>query len=110
MLSIIDRTFSEVEVETIMEMVLQDLSLIHSKNLIHRDIKGANILLSEDGDAKLGDFGVGAYLSNQKYRKSKKGSPFWMSRPLNYYCFFLKLFDILLQLQIYIFQYLPYVI
>ena len=74
-----DRTFSEVEVATIMEMVLQGLSLIHSKNLIHRDIKGANILLSEDGYAKLGDFGVGAYLSNQKYRKSKKGSPYWMS-------------------------------
>ena len=74
-----DRTFSEVEVATIMEMVLQGLILIHSKNLIHRDIKGANILLSEDGYAKLGDFGVGAFLSNQKYRKSKKGSPYWMS-------------------------------
>ena len=74
-----DRTFSEVEVATIMEMVLQGLVLIHSKNLIHRDIKGANILLSEDGYAKLGDFGVGALLLNQRYRKSKKGSPYWMS-------------------------------
>ena len=74
-----DRTFSEVEVATIMEMVLQGLILIHSKNLIHRDIKGANILLSEDGYAKLGDFGVGAQLLNKKYRKSKKGSPYWMS-------------------------------
>ena len=74
-----DRTFSEVEVATIMEMVLQGLELIHSKNLIHRDIKGANILLSEDGYAKLGDFGVGAQLLTEKYRKSKKGSPYWMS-------------------------------
>ena len=74
-----DRTFSEVEVATIMEMVLQGLLLIHSKNLIHRDIKGANILLSEDGYAKLGDFGVGAQLLTEKYRKSKKGSPYWMS-------------------------------
>ena len=74
-----DRTFSEVEVATIMEMVLQGLILIHSKQLMHRDIKGANILLSEDGYAKLGDFGVGAQLLSQKYRKSKKGSPYWMS-------------------------------
>ena len=36
-----NRTFSEVEVSTIMEMVLHVLVLIHSKNLIHRDIKGA---------------------------------------------------------------------
>jgi len=74
-----DRTFSEVEVATIMEMVLQGLIIIHNKNLIHRDIKGANILLSEDGYAKLGDFGVGAQLLTEKYRKSKKGSPYWMS-------------------------------
>ena len=74
-----DRTFSEVEVATIMEMVLKGLVLIHSKNLIHRDIKGANILLSEDGYAKLADFGVGVHLLTEKYRKSKKGSPYWMS-------------------------------
>ena len=74
-----DRTYSEIEVATIMEMILQGLILIHSKNLIHRDIKGANILLSKDGYAKLGDFGIGAQLLNEKYRKSKKGSPYWMS-------------------------------
>jgi serine/threonine protein kinase len=74
-----NRTFSEVELATIMEMVLQGLALMHKKNLIHRDIKGANILLSEDGYAKLGDFGVGAELSSVKYRMSKKGSPYWMS-------------------------------
>ena len=74
-----ERTLSEVEIATIMEMVLEGLVLIHSKNLIHRDIKGANILLSEDGYAKLGDFGVGVQLMNEKYRKSKKGSPYWMS-------------------------------
>ena len=74
-----DRTFSEVEVATIMEMILKGLILMHKENLIHRDIKGANILLSEDGYAKLGDFGVGAFLSGEKYRISKKGSPYWMS-------------------------------
>ena len=74
-----DRTFSEVEVATIMEMILKGLILMHNENLIHRDIKGANILISEDGYAKLGDFGVGATLNDEKYRQSKKGSPYWMS-------------------------------
>jgi hypothetical protein len=74
-----DRTFSEVEVATMMEMILKGLVLMHSENLMHRDIKGANILISGDGYAKLGDFGVGAALSDEKYRISKKGSPYWMS-------------------------------
>ena len=72
-----------------MKNVLKGLILIHSKNLIHRDIKAANIFLSEDGYAKLGDFGVGTKLGiGDFFRNSKKGSPYWMSpqvvRNLNY--------------------------
>ena len=74
-----DRTLSEVEVSTIIEMVLKGLRDIHNINLIHRDIKGSNILLSEDGCAKLADFGVGIQLTDEEYRTSKKGSPYWMS-------------------------------
>ena len=73
------RTLSEVEVSTIMEMVLKGLIYIHKLNLIHRDIKGANIMLSEDGYAKLGDFGIGIQMTDDEYRTSKKGSPHWMS-------------------------------
>ena len=73
-----DRTYSEIELATIIKMVLKGLIIIHGKNLIHRDIKGANILLSGEGYAKIGDFGVGAELK-EKFRASKKGSPYWMS-------------------------------
>jgi serine/threonine protein kinase len=75
-----NRTFTEIELATIIKMILQGLIIIHSKNLIHRDIKGANILLSEKGFAKIGDFGVSAKLEqNFRFRFSKKGSPYWMS-------------------------------
>ena len=75
-----NRTFTEIEISTIMENVLKGLITIHSINLIHRDIKGANILLSENGYAKLGDFGVGIRLTGDAgYRNSKKGTPYWMS-------------------------------
>ena len=75
-----NRKYTEIEISTIIENVLQGLIIIHSMNLIHRDIKGANILLSEDGYAKIGDFGVGIRLPESLgYRNSKKGSPYWMS-------------------------------
>ena len=75
-----NRIYSEIEVATIIKMVLEGLIIIHDKKLIHRDIKGANILLSEDGFAKLGDFGVGTkLLIKENYRSSIKGSPYWMS-------------------------------
>ena len=84
-----NRTYTEEEIATIMKHVLKALILIHSKNLIHRDIKGANIFLSLDGYAKLGDFGVGIKLEKDiLFRNSKKGSPYWMSpqvvKNLNY--------------------------
>ena len=74
-----DRTLSEIEVATIIEQILKGLINIHRINLIHRDVKGSNILLAEDGTAKLGDFGVGIQLTDEEYRTSKKGSPYWMS-------------------------------
>ena len=74
------RTLQEIELASIIEMLLKGLKEIHSLNLIHRDIKGANILIDENGNAKLGDFGVGVQLTEKnKFRYSKKGSPYWMS-------------------------------
>ena len=75
-----NRTYTEEEISTIMKNVLKGLIVIHSKNLIHRDIKAANIFLSQNGFAKLGDFGVGTKLGiGDFFRNSKKGSPYWMS-------------------------------
>ena len=41
-----DKTYTEIEIKTIIKMVLKGLIIIYEKNLIHHDVKGANILLS----------------------------------------------------------------
>ncbi|DBB14813.1 hypothetical protein WJX82_002302 [Trebouxia sp. C0006] len=51
-------TFSEGDVKAYMQMVLQGINFCHKRWVLHRDIKPNNFLISQQGDVKLGDFGL----------------------------------------------------
>ncbi|XP_043712647.1 mitogen-activated protein kinase kinase kinase 5-like isoform X2 [Telopea speciosissima] len=59
--------------------ILQGLAYLHSTKTIHRDIKGANLLVDAFGVVKLADFGMAKHLSGQAADLSLKGSPYWMA-------------------------------
>ncbi|XVF61125.1 hypothetical protein PTKIN_Ptkin08bG0103900 [Pterospermum kingtungense] len=62
--------------------ILSGLAYLHSTKTIHRDIKGANLLVDASGVVKLADFGMSKHLTGQRADLSLKGSPYWMAPEL----------------------------
>ncbi|MEE6503809.1 hypothetical protein FKM82_004966 [Ascaphus truei] len=76
LLEVHKKPLQEVEIAAITHGALQGLAYLHSHNMIHRDIKAGNILLTEPGQVKLADFGSASIASPAN---SFVGTPYWMA-------------------------------
>ncbi|XP_078180041.1 mitogen-activated protein kinase kinase kinase NPK1-like isoform X4 [Carex rostrata] len=75
-------SFPEAVIRMYTKQLLQGLDYLHQNKIIHRDIKGANILVDNKGCIKLADFGASkqvAMLATMTAAKSMKGTPYWMA-------------------------------
>ncbi|KAJ1275564.1 hypothetical protein BS78_05G145500 [Paspalum vaginatum] len=71
--------FGEAVLRNYTAQILSGLAYLHGRNTVHRDIKGANILVDPNGDIKLADFGMAKHISAYTSIRSFKGSPYWMA-------------------------------
>uniref|UniRef100_A0A4W5PC53 non-specific serine/threonine protein kinase n=1 Tax=Hucho hucho TaxID=62062 RepID=A0A4W5PC53_9TELE len=76
LLEVHKKPLQEVEIAAITHGALLGLAYLHSHNMIHRDVKAGNILLTEPGQVKLGDFGSASIVAPAN---SFVGTPYWMA-------------------------------
>uniref|UniRef100_A0A8B9LZS9 Myosin IIIB n=1 Tax=Astyanax mexicanus TaxID=7994 RepID=A0A8B9LZS9_ASTMX len=75
-----EKRLEEPVISYILCGALLGLQHLHNNRIIHRDVKGNNILLTTDGGVKLVDFGVSAQLTSARLRRNTSvGTPFWMA-------------------------------
>ena len=81
---IIDPSATKVfmtQIQYIMRQILHGVAYMHSKNVFHRDLKPQNILISNQGDIKIADFGLGRVVGKKLETMSKEIETLWYRAP-----------------------------
>ncbi|KAK5976879.1 Protein kinase domain-containing protein [Trichostrongylus colubriformis] len=76
----LEKPLTEPQIAYIARYTCEAVAFLHDNNVIHRDLKAGNILLTSDGIVKLADFGVSAKLKDRNERRDTFiGTPYWMA-------------------------------
>ncbi|XP_009774626.1 probable serine/threonine-protein kinase At1g09600 [Nicotiana sylvestris] len=74
--------FTESQIKCYMRQLLRGLEHCHSRGVLHRDIKGSNLLIDNNGNLKIGDFGLATfYQNNQRQPLTSRVVTLWYRPP-----------------------------
>ena len=73
--------FNKDQVKSLMKQLLEGVNYLHSKDIIHRDLKGGNLLLNNKGELKIADFGLARVFHTELKCLTKNVVTYWYRAP-----------------------------